>query len=155
MEAGDSRRLTGPNLQHSGPGAVAEVRFESGEDVSLILGWWAEALDQILPLFGLQEETRFVRHYDGGAAIGFSAPVDHLYAATELNEWAIEWANARAANAPTPDLAEGDVDPGHEQRVFLMLPTDADFVFEVTNLQIEAGKFPTAFEYRRSWRRPV
>jgi cyanophycin synthetase len=108
MEIGDSRRLTGPNLQYTGPGAVAEVRFGSEDHVPALLDWWSEALDQILPIFGLENEPRFVRQYEGGAAIGFAAPVDHLYAATELNEWAIAWAKARAKQEPTPDLQEGE-----------------------------------------------
>jgi UDP-N-acetylmuramyl tripeptide synthase len=106
MKIGDSRRLTGPNLQHTGAGAVAEVTFEPNELVKDVLAAWEEALDRLLQVFDLEGEPRFIRQYEGGAAIGFAAPIDQLYAATEMNEWAIEWANARMRGEAEPSFEE-------------------------------------------------
>lgn len=51
-----------------------------------------------------------------------------------------------------PQLSPEDVEEGHHHRIFLALPTNREFVFDLTELQVESGSVPTAFEYRGSWR---
>jgi cyanophycin synthetase len=83
----DSRRLTGPNLLTDRPGAVLEVELTPGsgnEEVRL----WQEEARGALDVLGWEGESLSVRRYPGGASLAFTAPIDALYAATEVNEWA-------------------------------------------------------------------
>lgn len=104
MEVLDSRRLTGANLQSPVPSAVAEVSFLAEEQPAVVLAEWEAALGRILPHFDLGDSQPFQRIYEGGACIGFPAPIDKLYAATEINEWAIQAANAAMGNRNEPPL---------------------------------------------------
>lgn len=89
----DSRRLTGPNLVTNRPGAVLEVELpESAADE--LVRYWQEAARRALDAVGWQDEVLAVRRYPGGASLAMTAPIDALYAATEVNEWA--WAAASA-----------------------------------------------------------
>ncbi len=96
MKLIDSRRLTGPNLQLRGPAAIAEVAFDDGETADAVIAHWHDAMTRMLEAVGWSDATRFVRPFaDGrGAAVGFAAPFDALYAATDANEWAIAAAGA-------------------------------------------------------------
>ena len=89
MELLDSRRLTGRNLQGPRAGAVAEVRFSEGDDVEVALEAWSGALDRALAALGRGPAIRRVRRHAGGASLVLEAPLDALYAATEINEWAV------------------------------------------------------------------
>ena len=99
MRIADSRRLTGRNLQSANPCAVAEVRFEKGEDESLALNVWCKHVNQLCQELGLDVGEPFVRRYQGGACLGFDAPIDALYTATEINEYAIDEASNRSTEA--------------------------------------------------------
>lgn len=106
MKLVDSRRLTGPNLQLRGPAAIAEVQFDPGETADAVISAWDDAITQMLDAIGWSDETRFVRPFadERGAAVGFSAPFDALYAATEANEWALLAAAASLGGDPAPAL---------------------------------------------------
>ena len=99
LELIDSRRLTGLNLQCPGPGAVTEVRFDEDEDAEVSLKAWSDALDVLLVELGWPSVERWVRRYDGGASLVIDAPLDALYAATEINEWAVACVQGKA---PSP-----------------------------------------------------
>ncbi|MEC9072263.1 MAG: Mur ligase family protein, partial [Myxococcota bacterium] len=101
MDLQDSRRLTGLNLLSPRAGAVAEVRFEEGEAPEAALEAWSTALDRALKALDWPTTGRQVRRWSGGASLLLDAPLDALYAATEINEWAIAEANGEA-----PPLAE-------------------------------------------------
>ncbi|MBC8068603.1 MAG: Mur ligase, partial [Deltaproteobacteria bacterium] len=108
MEIVDSRRLTGPNLQTRGPAAIAEIAFAPGEPLDAAIEAWRAALARMLGALGWHADP-FVRIFRdrSGAAIGFTAPFDVLYAATEINEWAISEANAVLAGRGQRDLERG------------------------------------------------
>lgn len=103
MKLVDARRLTGSNLYDTRPGAVATVEFSEDEDVDAAVERWRAAIRR-----GLHE-----LHWDavlhvrtsqapGGrreAALMLTAPVDRLYAAAELAEWAVA-----VADGGEPDL---------------------------------------------------
>ncbi|MCH7991924.1 MAG: Mur ligase, partial [Gemmatimonadetes bacterium] len=93
VELQDSRRLTGPNLVSDGPGAVIDGRVE-GVDVDAFLDAWRARVTEALASVGWNDQHTAERRYPGGATVFLSAPVDALYAATEVNEWA--WAAAVA-----------------------------------------------------------
>jgi cyanophycin synthetase len=90
----DSRRVTGPGLLLDGPGAVMDVALDEPVRDRAIVAW-REAATRMLAAVGLPEARLRSRYFQGGATLGFTAPADVLYTATELNEWA--WASAEAA----------------------------------------------------------
>ncbi len=102
MEQLDSRRLPGPNLLWPRPGAVIDVAMEEAERPGLLAAWERQARC-ILDAVGWQTQDTCVRSFEGGASLAISAPLDALYAATEVNEWALESACASLAGEPVPD----------------------------------------------------
>lgn len=105
----DSRRLTGPNLYFAGTGAVLEATIGAPVDAALVDGWRAR-VDRAGAALGWLADEVLVRHHRSGVTLGFSAPFDQLYAATEVNEWA--WlASLLEAGKPVQD--EAGLAPGH------------------------------------------
>jgi len=103
IELQDSRRLTGPNLVADGPGAVIDGRLD-GVDALRFRDAWRARIREVLDAVGWSGETTTERIYSGGITVFHSAPIDGLYAATEVNEWA--WA------AAAKDVgAGGDAEP--------------------------------------------
>src|SRR5690349_2185660 len=106
MKLLDSRRLTGPNLLLDRAGAVVEVSLEPAEAERAVAAWQEQAR-RVLAAVEWGEEETVARIFPGGASLAISAPIDALYAATEVNEWA--WAAAetvvRGIGDP-PDPAE-------------------------------------------------
>lgn len=87
----DSRRLTGANLYFDRPGAVLETR--GGRPQARAFARWRHNIAGARGLLHWsQEDAIVVREHASGASLAFVAPVDCLYAATEINEWA--WAEA-------------------------------------------------------------
>ncbi len=103
MQVLDSRRLTGPGLLLDGPGAVLEVRLEDALRERAITVW-QDAARRLLQAVGWQSEKVATRTFAGGVSLAVTAPIDALYAATELNERA--WAAAEAVlnGGKVPDL---------------------------------------------------
>jgi UDP-N-acetylmuramyl tripeptide synthase len=93
MDILDSRRLTGPGLLLDGPGAVLDIRLEDSEREPAIAAWRNAAL-RLLQAVGWENEQLVSRAFAGGVSLALGAPLDALYAATELNERA--WAAATA-----------------------------------------------------------
>ena len=85
LELDDSRRLTGPNLFGRKAGAIIDVKIESF-DADKIIAIWQEQVTQLLNKVGWQDETCSIRKFEGGASLVITAPIDCLYAATEVNE---------------------------------------------------------------------
>src|SRR5439155_12955028 len=85
MNLVDSRRLTGPNLYASSPGVIAEIACD--DPVHAIAVVRAE-LARMLDALGMTAEVH-TRVFGAGAEIFFTASVDVLLPATEINEWAI------------------------------------------------------------------
>jgi UDP-N-acetylmuramyl tripeptide synthase len=84
-----SRRLTGSNLFFGAPGAVLDV-VGVVPDAALIDGWRTrvERGRARLPNWG-QAISPVARVHADGASLAIPAPLDQLYTATELNEWAL------------------------------------------------------------------
>jgi len=85
MELLDSRRLTGANILSNRPGAVIDVAIPEDARDSMIEAWGAAA-HRRLDALGWSDECTFVRVSPDGASLAISAPLDALYAATEVNE---------------------------------------------------------------------
>ena len=100
----DSRRLTGPSLLLDRPGAILEVRLDDAVRDRAAAAWRAAAR-RLLDAVGWPNEVLATRTFAGGVSLALTAPVDALYAATEVNEAA--WAAAAAAleGRAAPDVA--------------------------------------------------
>ncbi|HYX25218.1 MAG TPA: Mur ligase family protein [Thermoanaerobaculia bacterium] len=105
MKLLDSRRLTGPNLLLDRAGAALEVSL-APEEAEAAVAAWRENVRRMLEAVGWPGEEIAVRRFSGGASLAISAPIDVLYPATEVNEWAWAAAEAVVNGAPAPDLAE-------------------------------------------------
>ncbi len=102
----DSRRLTGPNLICDEPGAVIDVAL-GDYSADEVIGAWRDHARRILDSVGWTDERLHVRSFPGGASLVMTAPVDALYAATEVNEWAWEATRAIFNDWTEPDLPHG------------------------------------------------
>ena len=105
----ESRRLTGCNAYFAGTGAALETARGLAFDEATLQRWWRNVREARATL-GWPDGEIVVRVHASGASLAFAAPMDRLYAATELNEWA--WYDAlglRAAD-PLPD-ADGGAPP--------------------------------------------
>ena len=103
MDVLDSRRLTGPGLLLDRPGAVLELRL-GGQDPDRAIAAWESAARRLLRDVGWADEQLSTRRFPGGVSLALTAPVDGLYAATELNELAWEAAAAELGDGPAPRL---------------------------------------------------
>jgi cyanophycin synthetase len=83
----DSRRLTGPNLYFDGTGAVLETMTGRVVDEALIDAWQAR-IGRARHVLGWTDDRVIVRRHATGVTLAFTAPLDQLYAATDVNEWA-------------------------------------------------------------------
>lgn len=101
----DSRRLTGPSLFQERPGAVLAVALDPAE-AEVAIPAWRDRARALLDAVGWTAETIAVRRSPGGAGLSLSAPIDCLYAATEINEEAWRAAEAAVRGEAAPDLAE-------------------------------------------------
>lgn len=103
MKLLDSRRLTGPNVLWDRPGAVLDVTFE-GADRARVIATWRSQVKRMLTALDWGDEQVRVRELPDGASLAISAPVDTLYAATEINDWAWEAASHVLAGDDEPAL---------------------------------------------------
>lgn len=101
MRCLDSRRLTGSSLLLDGPGAILDIAVEK-ERADAIVASWARNARELLDAVGWNTEVIASRIFHGGASLALSAPLDALYAATEVNEtaWAATMAEAGAGGPP-------------------------------------------------------
>ncbi|HEX4495636.1 MAG TPA: Mur ligase family protein [Thermoanaerobaculia bacterium] len=99
----DSRRLTGPNLLLDRPGAILEVSLAPEEGAAAIPVWAAQAR-RLLDAVGWTGTEIAMRRFDGGASLAITAPIDGLYAATEINDWAWGAAEAAVLGLAAPDF---------------------------------------------------
>ena len=108
MEFLDARRLTGPSLLLDVPGSILDVRCSSDEADRLIPVWTHHVASMLEQLDW--PSTRFASlKLTGGVSLAFSAPIDALYTASEINEWA--WAASAA------ELGVGDEAPDFDAAV--------------------------------------
>lgn len=76
------------------------------EEAEAAVAAWRENVRRMLGSVGWPGEEIAVRPFPGGASLAISAPIDSLYPATEVNEWAWAAAEAVVKGAPAPDLEE-------------------------------------------------
>lgn len=115
----DSRRLTGANLFFDAPAAVLESTPAAADGVAEA---WREHLATARAALGWPDDPVAVRAHAEGVSLALAAPLDQLYAATEVNEWALRAALARCGQdaGPAPH-APGDPAPWDEAEALATL----------------------------------
>ncbi len=102
MEFLDARRLTGPSLLANVPGAILDVACSEAEANRLIPAWTRLVTRMLADLEWGDCDISTVK-LSGGVSLFFSAAIDALYAASEINEWAWAACNAELNGAVEPD----------------------------------------------------
>jgi len=109
MEFLDARRLTGPSLLFDGPGAILDVCCTSDEAERLVPAWKKHVRRMWTELGWTGCELRTLQ-LSGGVSLAFTAPIDALYAAAEINEWAWTVCDGELNDAEAPDFAQSVAD---------------------------------------------
>ena len=105
MEFLDARRLTGPNLIFDGAGSILDVRC-TPEEADRFVPVWANNVARMLEALEWPSAQFASRKLIGGVSTAFSASIDALYAASEINEWA--WAASAFELGVTTDEPDFD-----------------------------------------------
>ena len=92
----DSRRLTGANLFFAATGAVLDTHGVD-VDAALIESWRSRA-QRAAAALGWTASRTVARPHARGVALALTAPLDQLFVATEVNEWA--WCASLAEREP-------------------------------------------------------
>lgn len=103
MELLDARRLTGPNLISNQAGAVMDIRCTQAE-ADVFAPLWQAQIQTTLTSLGWHDSHTSSCRLAGGISVSFTAPIDVLYAATEINEWAYACCVAHIDNTAAPDV---------------------------------------------------
>lgn len=123
----DSRRLMGPNLMHSGLGAVLDVSLDDAAPAknAALLTAWHERVSFLVDALEWPDADTVQRVYPGGASLFVQAPIDQLMTATEVCESAWLFAesvvndsrdDSAAATSLAALLAFADAEPAHTRR---------------------------------------
>src|SRR5690606_38146571 len=83
----DSRRLTGCNVYFAGTGAALEAAPGLAFDDATLVRW-RDNIAAARRALGWADGGIVARRHRSGVSLAFTAPLDQLYAATEVNEWA-------------------------------------------------------------------
>jgi UDP-N-acetylmuramyl tripeptide synthase len=113
MQPHGARRLTGRHLLSSRPGAVVDVPLGGAEaepDAEAAIAAWRRQARRMLDALGWGDEELAVRRFASGASLFISAPIDALYTATEVVDWA--WEAARRMTGGTAEGTAGEPDAG-------------------------------------------
>jgi len=105
MEYLDVRRLTGPNLLWDKAGSILDVSCTSAEADRLI-PFCESNIRLILDAVDWGRESVCHIRQAGGVSIALSGPIDALYAASAINEWAWACCDTEFNGAATVDFAE-------------------------------------------------
>jgi len=105
MEFLDARRLTGPSLLFDGPGAILDVLC-SEDEARRLIPVWRKHVERMLSQVGWEGCEFQSLLLSGGVSLGFTAPVDALYAASEINEWAYAACDAELNGTEQADFDE-------------------------------------------------
>ncbi len=102
----DARRLTGPSLLFDGPAAILDVEASEAE-IEEFVPRWKMAVLRMLREFDWPEPEFREHRLTGGISVAFTAPIDSLYAASMINEWAYADVEASMTDSGFADYDEG------------------------------------------------
>jgi UDP-N-acetylmuramyl tripeptide synthase len=103
MEFIDARRLTGPSLLFDLPGSILDVAC-TGAEADRLAPAWEKHLRRMLDAVGWQDCELASIRLTGGISFGFTAPIDALYAASEIHAWVWAVCDAELSGAEAPDF---------------------------------------------------
>ena len=103
MQFLDARRLTGPSLLFDGHGSILDVAC-SAEEAEQLAAAWRRHVDRMLAELGWQDVELATAMLSGGISLAFTAPIDALYAASEINGWAWSACDHELNGADAPDF---------------------------------------------------
>ena len=106
MEFLDARRLTGPSLLFDDPGSILDVKCDEEAARRLIPVWEKNVRRMLQALEWPAARQYAAKRLIGGVSLGFTAPIDALYAASAVNEWAWAACDAELSGAEEPDFDE-------------------------------------------------
>ena len=141
----DSRRLTGHNRFFAGSGVVLETRGPSAQDMAAH-NRWREAASAMRRAIGWSDVAPIVRSHASGTLLAFEAPVDALFTATEVNEWAWEQASGLFEAGVNITAVEPSFDPHFDQ--IHPLGKDLLATAKVFNARATAEKNPALIALR-------
>ena len=101
----DARRLTGPSILFDSHGAILDVACTTAEAERLI-PVWEKHVHRMLSDIGWHDADFASVILKGGVSMAFTAPVDALYAASGINEWAWAACAHELQGAEAPDFGE-------------------------------------------------
>ena len=99
----DARRLTGPSILFDRHGAILDVACTTAEAERLI-PVWERQVRRMLSEVGWTDSEFASVILKGGVSMAYTAPVDALYAASEINEWAWAACDHELNGADEPDF---------------------------------------------------
>ncbi len=134
MKLLEARRLTGLNVVWDRPCAVVDVSFAEGDNGDEFVSRWRSNVEAMLTAVGWAAEQTASHRFIGGASLVVSAPIDGLYAAVELVEWAYE------ATANTDSQNDEDDFDRHAARLKELMREEAyPPVLALSNAAAERG----------------
>ena len=101
----DARRLTGPNVLWNKSGSILDIACTQ-EEADRLIPFCEGEIRRMLIAVGWGEESICHVRLSGGVSIAFSAPIDALYAASAISEWAWASCDAEFNGAERPDFDE-------------------------------------------------
>ncbi len=107
MKLIDCRRLTGPSIIWSRPGSIADIECDPGQVDALVKVWQKHAR-KMLDAVGWYEGQTIAHPFSYGVSLAISSPIDAMYAATALNEWAFHAASHELVGDNPDNEAFGD-----------------------------------------------
>lgn len=154
MEFLDARRLTGPSLLFDRPAAILDIAC-TPDEADAIEPRWRECVSRMCNALGWVQPSFSRKDLAGGVSLAFTVPIDALYAASEINEWA--WETVRA------DLEGGDVPAFEDAMARIAAEYDDEQNAALLELQQAAARNHVSFlwdddevslglgKYARSW----
>jgi UDP-N-acetylmuramyl tripeptide synthase len=104
----DSRRLTGPNFFFAPTGALLEAKGPAARNPAAHQRW-QHHVETLANALGWSRPVCVARLHNQTTSLALSAPIDQLFTATEVNEWAWETTTAELNPALVVSNAFGDV----------------------------------------------
>ena len=104
MQFLDARRLTGPSLLFDTHGSVLDIACSADESDRLVAAW-KKHVERMLAELGWNDVEFAAAKLAGGVSLAFTAPLDALYAASAINEWAWAACDHELNGADAPDFA--------------------------------------------------
>ena len=103
MEFLDARRLTGPSLLFDEPAAILDIACTPAE-ADAIEPRWRDCVTRMCSALGWAQPSFARKDLAGGVSLAFTAQIDALYAASEINEWAWQAVRADLEGDDAPDF---------------------------------------------------